>query len=59
LQKIFFHTGRSPVPGSAGISPASSSFRLPTGRQDAGDPRAEAILNLIAFLEFPALQKVV
>ncbi len=26
-------------PGSAGVSPASSDFRLPTGRRDAGAPR--------------------
>jgi len=30
---------RSTVPGSAGVSPASSGFRLPTGRRDAGAPR--------------------
>jgi spermidine synthase len=27
------------VPGSAGVSPACSGFRLPTGRRDAGAPR--------------------
>jgi hypothetical protein len=27
------------VPGIAGVSPASSGFRLPTGRRDAGAPR--------------------
>jgi hypothetical protein len=27
------------VPGSAGVSPASSGFRLPTRRRDAGAPR--------------------
>jgi hypothetical protein len=27
------------VPGSAGVSPANSGFRLPTGRRDAGAPR--------------------
>ena len=30
---------RGTVPGSAGVSPASSGFRLPTGRRDAGAPR--------------------
>ena len=30
---------RGTVPGSAGVSPASASFRLPTGRRDAGAPR--------------------
>jgi tRNA(Ile)-lysidine synthase len=27
------------LPGSAGVSPASSDFRFPTGRRDAGTPR--------------------
>jgi len=26
-------------PGSAGVSPASSNFQIPTGRRDAGAPR--------------------
>ena len=30
---------RGAIPGSAGVSPASSGFRLPTGRRDAGAPR--------------------
>ncbi|MGB7749462.1 MAG: hypothetical protein WBN75_19490 [Verrucomicrobiia bacterium] len=30
---------RGTFPGSAGVSPASSSFRLPTGRRDAGAPK--------------------
>jgi hypothetical protein len=30
---------RGIVPGSAGVSPASSLFRLPTGRRDAGAPK--------------------
>jgi hypothetical protein len=29
---------RRRVPGSAGVSPACSGFRLPTGRRDAGAP---------------------
>ncbi len=31
--------GRGAIPGSAGVSPASSGFPLPTGRRDAGVPR--------------------
>ena len=31
--------GRSTILGSAGVSPASSGFLLPTGRRDAGAPR--------------------
>ena len=41
---------RGTVPGSAGVSPASFGFRLPTGRQDAGAPRRfmeRASANLI------------
>ena len=30
---------RGTIPGSAGVSPASSGFRLPTGRRDASAPR--------------------
>ena len=30
---------RGAIPGSAGVSPASSDFWLPTGRRDAGAPR--------------------
>jgi hypothetical protein len=30
---------RDTIPGSAGVSPASSGFRLPTGRRDTGAPR--------------------
>ena len=30
---------RGTYPGSAGVPPASSGFRLPTGRRDAGAPR--------------------
>ena len=30
---------RDVIPGSAGVSPASSSFSLPTGWRDAGAPR--------------------
>ena len=30
---------RSTIPGSAGVPPANSGFRLPTGRRDAGAPR--------------------
>ena len=39
---------RDTVPGSAGVSPASFDFRLPTGRRDAGAPRkADIILAFI------------
>ena len=30
---------RGAIPGSAGVSPASSDFRFATGRRDAGAPR--------------------
>ena len=39
--KRFSQPGQRPQtpPGSAGVSPASSGFRLPTGRRDASAPR--------------------
>jgi hypothetical protein len=36
---------RGAVPGSAGVPPASSDFRLPAGRRDAGAPKR--------FMEWP------
>jgi SAM-dependent methyltransferase len=33
------------APGSAGVSPASTDFRLPTGRRDAGAPRRSRLIS--------------
>ena len=39
-RRLVWRWQRTPgLPGSAGVSPASSDFRLPTGRRDAGAPR--------------------
>src|SRR5208283_3673770 len=38
---------RDTVPGSAGVLPASSDFRLPTGRRDAGAPRRSGTGKLL------------
>jgi tRNA(Ile)-lysidine synthetase-like protein len=39
-RRLIWRWRRPPgLPGSAGVSPASSDFRFPTGRRDAGAPR--------------------